>query len=137
MTTKSPAAPKKAAAPKTDKKDDKNPAPKGAAVPKTGELKLEGGKDAKTVGLDNKTTIKEPVPPEVIAAARLFAEAKVRVEYHQVDAADKGDKFLDVALKHGISRKAKIRIETDRGPRFISLRDVVQVQFEKAAAKAN
>lgn len=128
MTTKTAAKP-------AAKKDKSKAAPKGAQIPKTGDLALSGGHDGKTLGLDNKTVIKEPVPGEVVSAAKSFAEAKDRVEYHNKDAKEKGAILLDLMLKHSVSSKTKVRVETDSGTRFISLDDVVELKVEKAAKR--
>lgn len=122
MTKKAPAA-------KAGKKDDKKAAPAGAEVPKTGELALNGGKDGKTMGLDNKTPIKVPVPPKVAAAAKVYAEALDRIDYHKTDAEKKGAVLTDLYLDLGKGeRPTVIRVDTDAKAHYFHPEDLFRLR---------
>lgn len=116
---------------KTDKKDKKKDAPKGAQVPKTGELGLTGGKDGVTKSLDNSKTIKAPVPKELQASAKAYAEALDRIDYHKEDAKKKSEALLDSFLKLGKDMPPKVRVDTDRKAHFFIPEELFSIRHEK------
>lgn len=126
---------KKAPAKTAGKKDEKKPAPAGSAVPQTGELGLTGGKEGVTKALDNSKTIKAPVPKELLAPAKLYAEALDRVDYHKDDARKKSEDLLEAFLK--LEKKSwpeKVRVDTDRKAHFFIPRDLFEIKHEAKSA---
>lgn len=119
---------------KTATKDKKAAPAKGALA--TADLPLKGGKDGTTKALDNSRDIKTPIPIEVINKAKLFAQAKDRMDTYKQQATDLGGELLDMMLKHALPSDVRIRIDTDSGARFIGYKDTeVTLVVEKATTK--
>ena len=124
--TKAAKAPAKGA-----KKDGKKEALAGA--PQTGTLPLKGEKTGTTMALDNSKPIKVEIPVDVTNKARLFAQAKDRMDTYKDQVVTHGDELLDLMLKNALPADVRIRVDTDRGVRFISYKDTgVTLVVERA-----
>lgn len=108
MTTATPAAPAKAAAP--EKKDDKKPEAKKDGL--TGKLPLKGGKDGVTKTLDNKDVLKAPADPKVVKAAEVLAGILDRKAKIVAEEEDASVALLDAFDKTKKARKVRVVGET-------------------------